>query len=159
MTRTALFLSILAPLLCWAQVLDDNLRRAGFTEMHAAAWNDDVKAIEAIAKRGVSVNVAAESGITPLHSAAMKGKVRAIKALLALGADIEARDQFGRTPLFIAAEVNPNPASALMELMASGAALGAKDKWGKTPLDAAWTDEARKVLRRPTAGIDSKISR
>lgn len=144
--RTLVFLLAFLAFACHARELTDNLRRSGFTELHAAAWNGDVEAIRTLVKRGVDVGVSSDSGITPLHSAAIGNQAGSIDALVALGAPLEARDNTGRTPLFIAVDVNAHPAAVLNALLAAGASPVAKDKFGKTPLEAAWTDEARALL-------------
>jgi len=132
---------------CAGQALDDSLRRAGFTELHAAAWNGEIARVERLVKEGVSVNVASLSGTTPLHSASMQGQVESIRTLLSLGAALEARDDMGRTPLFVAVDVNAHPKPVLELLLSFGADPEAKDKFGKTPLEACWTEEARLVLK------------
>ena len=147
--RTALgAIGLLCALGCFAQPLDANLRRAGFTELHAAAWTGDVEKIRKLVSQGVNVSVAADFGTTPLHSAAMQGQVASIRTLVSLGANLEARDSLGRTPLFVMVEVSQKPGPALEALLEAGADAGAKDKFGKTPLEAAWTAEAREVLSR-----------
>jgi ankyrin repeat protein len=143
---TFIIVAVFASVVCFGQALNANLRGAGFTELHAAAWNGDVKRIRALVRDGMQVNVASNFGTTPLHSATMKNQVEAIRALIELGADLEARDSMGRTPLFVTVEVNPNPKPALEALLAAGASPTATDKFGKTPMQVAWTDEARQVL-------------
>ena len=140
----------------YSQPLSENLRRAGFTDLHAAAWNGDVKKIRELADKGVNVNVASDFGTTPLHSAAMQGQVASIRTLVSLGANLEARDSLGRTPLFVMVEVNQEPRPALEALLDAGADASAKDKFGKTPLEAAWTAEAREVLSRRRSGPKPK---
>ena len=137
---------LLAVLDCHAQPLDHNLRSAGFTELHAAAWNGDAGEVRRLVRGGANVNTASDFGTTPLHSAAMKSNVEVIKVLLELGATLEARDSLGRTPLIVAAEVNPQPKSVIETLLSAGASSEAKDKFGKTPRDACWTAEACRIL-------------
>ncbi len=130
----------------FARDLEPYLRDAGFTELHAAAWNNDSQKIVSLVRSGMNVNVAANTGITPLHSAAMEGRVDAVRTLIALGADLEAREEYGRTPLFLAAEIYLHPKAVLELLLRAGASATAVDKNGKTPLYAARTDEARSTL-------------
>src|SRR6185503_1961093 len=87
--RLLALLAFVVALPCVAQRLDDNLRAAGFTELHEAAWNGDVARIRSLVGNGANVNVAASSGTTPLHSAAIHGEADAIRVLVALGADVE----------------------------------------------------------------------
>ena len=129
-----------------AQILDDNLRRAGFTELHAAVWAGDVAKIRRLVEKGANVDSAADSGTTPLHSAAMKDNREVVKVLLELGASLEATDRLGRTPLFLAAEVNPRPTAVIEVLLAAGASVDARDKFNKTPKDACWTQDACRAL-------------
>jgi cytohesin len=140
---------LLASLHCVAQILDDNLRDAGFTELHSAVWSGDVAAIRRLVKAGANVNAAAEFGTTPLHSAAMKGSAEVVRTLLELGASLEAMDRHGRTPLFIAAEVNPSPKDVIEALLSAGASADVRDRFGKTPRDACWTKEACRALSGP----------
>jgi uncharacterized protein len=141
-----------------AQTLDDNLRSAGFTELHGAVWSGDADKVRRLVAAGANVNVASDSGTTPLHSAAMKDSVAVIRTLLELGAALEARDSLGRTPLFVAAEVNREPTKVIEQLLSAGASTEARDKFGKTARDACWTAEACRLLggtrksADPTAG-------
>ena len=147
--RTLLLIAFLSVSgVCAGQALDDNLRRAGFTEMHAAAWDGDAAQVDRLVKNGASVNVSSGFGTTPLHSAAMKGQVESIKTLISLGAALEARDDMGRTPLFVTVEVNAHPKPVLELLLSLGADPEAKNKFGKTPLEACWTEAARLELKR-----------
>lgn len=146
--RFVLLLSAFLTFACPAQELTENLRSAGFTELHAAAWSGDVKRIKKLVASGISPSVASVSGTTPLHSAAIKDKPEAIAALVELGASLEARDNMGRTPLFVAVEVNPRPKAVLLTLLGAGASAVAEDKFGKTPLSSAWTNDAREVLTK-----------
>jgi ankyrin repeat protein len=130
----------------FASDLEPYLRDAGFTELHAAAWNNDSKKIAALVRSGMNVNVAANTGITPLHSAAMTGRVEAARTLISLGANLEAREAYGRTPLFLAAQIYLHPRAVLELLLEVGASSTAVDNNGKTPLDAARTDEARSTI-------------
>jgi len=143
----AVLLAYAAP--CPSQVLDDNLRRAGFTELHAAVWAGDVAKIRRLVANGAKLDVASDSGTTPLHSAAMQDNAEVVRVLLELGAKLEATDRLGRTPLFVAAEVNPRPTKVIGELIAAGASPGARDNFGKTPRDACWTQEACRALASP----------
>ena len=149
-------IALLCALGCFAQPLDANLRAAGFTELHHAAWSGDVERIRKLVSAGVNVSVASDFGTTPLHSAAMKGQVASIRTLVSLGANLEARDSMGRTALFVTVEVNRQPRPALDALLEAGADAGAKDKFGKTPLEAAWTAEAREVLSRRRSSAEPK---
>jgi ankyrin repeat protein len=101
----------------------------------------------------MSVNSPSSAGITPLHSATMKGQIEAARALIELGANLESRDELGRTPLFVTVEVNPHPRATMELLLDVGASATAPNKFDKTPLQAAWTEEARRVLLtyRPNA--------
>lgn len=141
-------LLLLAPP-AFGQVLDDNLRRAGFNELHAAVWAADVAKIRELVANGAKVDAAADFGTTPLHSAAMKDNAEVVKVLLQLGARIEATDRLGRTPLFLAAEVNPRPKAVIQTLLAAGARADARDNFGKTPKDACWMAEACQALGVP----------
>lgn len=142
-----------------AQELSENLRQAGFTELHAATWRGDIDQIAKLLRMGTNVNVRSSAGITPLHSAAIANKPESAKLLIAAGADLEAREEMGRTPLFVAVEINSRPTEILELLIQSGANINARDKFGKTPLEAARTDAARNVLIRHGAQRDDAVEK
>ena len=71
----------------------------GWTVLHFATWNNDIRAIEALKEAGADFSVRNNDGQTPMHLAAKNGHVDAIKALKEAGADVSAQDKDGRTPM------------------------------------------------------------
>ena len=68
------------------------------TPMHRATKSP--KVLQAMIKRGASVNVADTSGDTPLHWAVRDCKVESVKLLLEAGANVTAIDNDGRIPSY-----------------------------------------------------------
>ena len=104
----------------------------GWTDLHSAAYDGDVKRVKKLLKKGVSPNVRNESGDTPLHWAANKGRVKVVKLLLKHGADPNIKNKYGWTPLHKAAfEDHVEVVKLLLE---HGADPNIKDKNGDTLL-------------------------
>lgn len=76
----------------------------GWTALHRAVENCNLKATELLLNRGADVNCATNSGLTPLHLAAAKGSFDIVQLLVDRGANIDSRTKVdGRTALQFAA--------------------------------------------------------
>ncbi|MFH1066800.1 MAG: ankyrin repeat domain-containing protein [bacterium] len=72
----------------------------GETLLIVAVWAKNVKAVEALLKRGADVNAQDQYGRTPLIEASGRGYGEEIaKLLLEAGADVKSKDRWGRTAL------------------------------------------------------------
>ncbi len=112
----------------------------GFTALHYASIQGDVKKVEALIASGAEINIKNKYGNTPLHAAVILNKTgvdktEVIKLLLEKSADINAQDQFGNTALHFAADAGDHAAVELLQ--ARGADFTIKDKEGLTALDRA----------------------
>ncbi|MBY0377660.1 MAG: ankyrin repeat domain-containing protein, partial [Gammaproteobacteria bacterium] len=74
----------------------------GFTALHCAAKEGNVKVLAAILATPISVNLALESKKTPLMLAAEAGQLEAVKLLIQKGGDVNAVALNGETPLMLA---------------------------------------------------------
>jgi len=99
----------------WPQVLEYLLDRGisvttcttyGFTALHAAANDGNVKSIELLVKHGTDVNQKSRDGQTALSAAVNDNRPGAVEILLKLGADPNARGVAGKNLLLMAREVH-----------------------------------------------------
>lgn len=60
---------------------------AEYTDLHLAAYRDDVERVKLLLNEGANVNCKARNGSTPLHWAAGAGALECVKLLLSQGAD------------------------------------------------------------------------
>ena len=121
--------------------------RDGWTPLHEAACEGHAAAIEALIRRGATLNASNEDIGTPLHAAALEGHPVAIEALLAGGANANATNKIVRSTLREAAY---NFHSAAIEaLLVGGANVNAMTDTGLTPIDAAQFGTPRKRKPRP----------
>lgn len=75
-------------------------------DIFAAAANDDVDALEAALRAGVSVNAQDGNGLTPLHHAAVNRSENTLERILREpGVDATMLDRFNRNASFAALEV------------------------------------------------------
>ena len=106
----------------------------GLPELHAAAYEGDVKRVRKLLEEGANPNARDEYGRTPLYYAASRD-VEVVKLLLQHGADPKARSRGGETPLHSAAwSGNVEVVKLLLE---RGADPNAKTTSGRTPLHEA----------------------
>jgi len=92
-----------------AQVPPSELERNGYTRLHAAAANGDVKAIESLLKKGEKPDVRDAYQRTPLHVAAYGKHHEAMRALVAGGAAPNALENDRYDIVTIAAVANDVP--------------------------------------------------
>lgn len=68
-----------------------------------AITHDDVEAVSALIKNGVSADSPDDRGTIPLHYAVSRSNVDIIRLLITHGSNINTADKWGMTPLHIAA--------------------------------------------------------
>ncbi|MBR9983861.1 MAG: ankyrin repeat domain-containing protein [Wolbachia endosymbiont of Homalodisca vitripennis] len=74
----------------------------GYTPLHHAAANGDVKNAKSLIDNGEDINAQDENGDTPLHYAAAENYKESAKLLIEHGANVNAQDKAGHTPLYYA---------------------------------------------------------
>jgi ankyrin repeat protein len=74
----------------------------GFTPLHVAALNKQIKTAEALIGLRARLNPKTVSGQTPLHLAVRRGDLAIVSLLLTNGAIVDERDNLGHTPLLLA---------------------------------------------------------
>ena len=112
---------------------------AGWTALHHAAYNNNLKAVEALLNAGVSVDIKTASvspnrpsGLTPLMMASMKNNIDVIKLLVQRGANPNIQDTDYKTALFYCAGPCKNNYTESFEfLLRSGADSTIKNKKGQ----------------------------
>jgi uncharacterized protein len=104
---------------------DPSTAADGSTALHQAVRANDVKAVEALIKRGADVKAVTRYGVTPIGIAAMNGNVTLLRRLIDAGADPNSATPGGETALMTAARVGNIEAVTL--LLDRGANVNAKD--------------------------------
>ena len=109
--------------------------RAAENPLVRAAAVGDLKAVRALVKQGVDVNVQGSDGATALHWVVRADDVETTELLLKAGARPGTANALGITPVYIASE-NGN-ATMLRRLLDAGAPVATTDATGDTLLMAA----------------------
>ena len=97
----------------------------GFTPLHQAIQQNDLKTVDALLKRGADVKAATRYGVTPIGLAALNGNATIIRRLLDAGADPNTATPGGETALMTAARTGNGQAVTL--LLDRRADVNAKD--------------------------------
>ena len=129
----------------------------GWTDLHSAAYEGDVKRVRKLLKKGADPNTQSEDGDTPLHVAVSWGHVDVVKLLLEHGADPNIKNENGWTPLYRAA--SEGRVDIVKLLLEHGANPSARDKVEKAAKEAeaiGLSDFVKNALelepwKRPTA--------
>ena len=79
-------------------IIDSN----GWTALHHAAYNGDIKSVNLLKNNGANINAFSNQFKTPLHFAALNNHPDVVASLLASNADMGARDEHKCTPLHLA---------------------------------------------------------
>jgi ankyrin repeat protein len=74
------------------------LDREGRSDLHYAACDGDLAAVQKLLSTGADVNLQDRRGWTPLHFAAQARSEEVTKCLLAHGAAVDLEDVYGNTP-------------------------------------------------------------
>ncbi|HYP09653.1 MAG TPA: ankyrin repeat domain-containing protein [Bryobacteraceae bacterium] len=103
------------------------------TDLHTAAYNDDVDSLERLVRSGVDVKAANRYGVTALELACTNGNARMVEILLKAGASPNTKAAGGEPVLMTCARTGN--VDAVKPLLAAGADLKAKEpKRGQTAL-------------------------
>src|SRR5262245_1198562 len=97
----------------------------GSTPLHQAVRANDVKAVDALIKRGADVKATTRYGVTPIGLAALNGNAAMVRRLLDAGADVNTSTPGGETVLMTASRTGNVDAVTL--LLDRGAKADAKD--------------------------------
>jgi len=113
------------------------LDREGRSELHYAACEGDLSAVETLVSAGADVNLQDRRGWAPLHFAAQARSAEITTYLLAHGASIDPEDAYGNTPLSTATFNYRGDGEVIQILRAAGADPRKKNKSGVSALSLA----------------------
>lgn len=123
------------------------------TELHAAAANNDVAAIEALVSQGAGIDARDGDGRTALLVATHGNNVDAARALIAAGADVNAKDRIQDSPYLYAGA--RGHLEILEMTLEHGADLASTNRYGGTALiPAAERGHVETVRTLIEAGVD-----
>lgn len=84
------------------------LNEEGLSALHLAAKNNHCSMMEAMAQKGVDINITADApaeiGMTPLHAACIYANADMVELLMKLGADDTMKNEKGETPAHVAVQ-------------------------------------------------------
>ena len=115
--------------------LDDE----GRSDLHYAACDGDLAAVQKLVSLGAEVNLQDKHGWAPLHFAAQAHSKEVTTYLLAHGASVDLVDGYGNTPLFKATFASRGDGSVIRALRTAGAGPKNKNKSGVSALALART--------------------
>lgn len=126
------------------------------TAMLLASFYGDLRTVESLVGRGVSVNLANEYGRTPLHRSAFSGHLPVVQYLVAQKAAIDARNTYQWTPAHSAA--SEGHAEVLDYLLSCKADARAVTDQGATMLHLAAENGHVKMLEHLISTLDASVS-
>lgn len=94
---------------------DPNLKAAGRSPLHYAAFGGNAAGIRALIRHGAKMHATDPDGGTPLHTAVHNRKREAVVALLEAGADPTLLDVVGNTPITLAKTAKFDEILSLLE--------------------------------------------
>ena len=115
------------------------LDRDGRSDLHYAARDGDLAAVQKLVSLGADVNLQDKHGWAPLHFAAQACSEDVTTYLLAHGASVDPEDAHGNTPLFRATFASRGDGNVIRALRTAGANPGKKNKSGVSALSLART--------------------
>ena len=111
--------------------------RAGRTELHYAALEDDLTRAMALITAGADLDDSDREGFSPLHFAAQQHAVAVARLLIESGAKVDPVNKHGNTPLWTAV-FNTKGGSELVKLLRkAGADPNHANAAGRTPAQLA----------------------
>jgi ankyrin repeat protein len=131
----------------------------GTTELHQAAYRDDLETAQRLIRAGADVKAANRYGMTPLSLACTNGNAAMIELLLKSGAEPNAALPGGETALMTASRTGK--ADAVKVLLAHGADVNAQEsKRGQTALMWAAADgnvDVVETLLKAGADLNARL--
>jgi ankyrin repeat protein len=127
--------SLMWPFTKQTKALDED----GRSDLHYAARDGDLAAVEKLVSRGADVNLQDTHGWTPLHFAAQARSRDVTSYLLAQGASVDTQDGHGNTPLFRATFAFRGDGTVIQLLRSAGADPQKRNKSGVSALKLART--------------------
>jgi ankyrin repeat protein len=116
-----------------------NRDRDGRNDLHQAAAQGQIRALEAGLADGQDPGLPDNQGHTPLHFAAQQGQAEAARWLLDHGVDVDLKDGQGNTPLWGATFGNTANPELVQMLLSAGADPDSQNNAGRSPRDVALT--------------------
>jgi len=124
------------------QKLDRDMH--GFTVLHRAAREGDVKLVTELLQQGISPNAKDYDGVTPLHRAARDGDIEVAETFLRYHANPNVRTPSGWTPLHLA--VRKERPEMVELLLTWGADLNRATEDGRAALHIAMEKGNRAII-------------
>jgi ankyrin repeat protein len=113
------------------------LDRDGRSELHYAAGNGNLAAVQALLAEGANVNLRDKDGWGPLHFAAQATSEEVVRFLLSVGAIVDLEDSYGNTPLARATFSSRGEGGVILALREAGADPLRQNRHGVSPLALA----------------------
>lgn len=124
---------------------DKNLiQNLGWSSLHIAAWEGDLKASKTLINAGANVEAKDNNGLTPLHRAIQSGQIGTVQILIAGGADVNAKNHHGVTPLICSVDrgVGKGKIEIVKVLLNAGAEVNERNVHNETPLYIAAANQS-----------------
>ena len=123
---------------------DKNLiQNLGWSSLHIAAWEGDLKASKTLISAGANVDVKDNAGFTPLHRAIQSGQIGTVQILIAGGADVNAKNAYGVTPLIRSVDGDGKGKIEIVKvLLNAGAEVNERNVHNETPLYIAAANQS-----------------
>jgi uncharacterized protein len=113
--------------------------REGRSELHYAASEGNLEAVEELVLGGCDVNLQDKSGWTPLHFAAQARSEAVTRCLIDHGAAVDVEDANGNTPLMRATFASQGEGNIIRLLREAGADARKTNKSGVSAVSLART--------------------
>lgn len=141
---------------------DKNLiQKLGWSSLHIAAWEGDLKASKTLINAGANVDVKDNDGLTPLHRTIQSGQIGTVQILIAGGADVNAKNDYGVSPLIRSVDrVGKKGKIEIVKLLLdAGAEVNERNVHNETPLylAAANQSEGKAVKILIDAGAEVNV--
>ena len=137
----------LLELLCSNQVninfQDDN----GWSAMHFACDEGNLKIVEILIKSKIDLNLRTSDKKTALHFSVLRGYFDISKLLIENGASINIRDNEKNLPIHLCANKGHDELLTFI-LEKNSIGIKAKNLYGKTPLDMAEKDSTKEIINK-----------
>jgi ankyrin repeat protein len=115
----------------------DERDRAGRTDLHYAALENDRAKAQALISAGADLDAQDREGFTPLHFAAQQHSVAVAQLLVESGAKVDSINRHGNSPLWTAVFNSKGRGEIIDLLRAAGADPHCTNAAGQTPVGLA----------------------